>query len=186
MTAGVPVVAVDGVCRNDFRGPSLSDLTLSPELTSIDVECKRPQAASSLVPRMREARAQLEDSARDRRPGVVAIDCSVMARPPGTLLEYDSGPTGEARVAERLQALTPTVDRHLTPQILGLILFARVAGMARVRQSPVVSPAGKPVCEFRPETIKTWLFVSNAQAPGPDLLREIAVRVQSQRHQGGE
>lgn len=184
LTAKVSVVAVDGVCRRGFRGQCVADLTLSSASTCIDVECKRPQTASSVIPRMREARGQLEDPARERRPGVVAIDCSVMARPSGTLLEYESGPKGEVRVSERLQAFTSALNPHLTPQVLGVILFARVAGMARVGQSPILGPAGKPVCEFRPETIKSWLFVSNAQASGPDVLREICIRVQLQRHEG--
>lgn len=64
LTAKVSVVAVDGICRKDLRGQSVADLTLSWASTCIDVECKRPQTASSVIPRMREARGQLEDPAR--------------------------------------------------------------------------------------------------------------------------
>lgn len=186
LRAKVSVVAVDGIYRRDFHDQSMADVTLNWASGWIDIECKRPQTESALIPRMREARRQLEEPTRKRRHGIVAIDCSVMTRPAGTLLEYEAGPTGEARVSERLQALTPALDPHLTPQVLGVVLFARVAGMARVSQSPILGPADKPVSEFRPETIKSWLFVSNAQASSPKVLREIAMQVHSQRQEGQE
>jgi hypothetical protein len=60
MSAGVSVVAVESVRRTDFSGTSDADLTFMSDASCIDVECKRPQAEGALVPRMREARAQLE------------------------------------------------------------------------------------------------------------------------------
>lgn len=177
MNAGVSVVAVEGVRRTDFSGTSDADLTFMSDASCIDVECKRPQAEGALVPRMREARAQLEQRGREGRPGIVALDCSAMVRPAGTLLEYESGRSAEARVSTLLQRLVPTLDPHLTSQLLGVILVARVAAMMRLGESPILSPQGKPVREFRPETILTWLVASNAQASGPDILTEVAGRI---------
>lgn len=187
LNAGVSVVAVEGVRRTDFTGTSDADLTFMSAATCVDVECKRPQAEGALVLRMREARAQLEQLGREGRPGIVALDCSAMVRPAGTLLEYESGRTAEARVSTLLQRLVPTLDPHLTSQLLGVILVARVAAMMRLGQSPIQSPPGKSVREFRPETILTWLVVSNAQASGPDILRDVAGQIhQYQRRARGE
>jgi len=181
VNAGVRVVAVGGMRRTDFIGNVVADVTLSLGGSCIDLECKRPQGESGLVPLLRKARAQLEEPTRERRPGIVAIDCSAIVRPPGSLLEYESGQNPEGQVSALLQAFPPTCDPCLTPQLLGLLLFARMAGMMRMGQSPVLSPGGRPIHEFRPETIKSWLAVSNAQAPGGNTLREIAMRIH--RHQ---
>lgn len=54
MSAGVSVVAVEGVRRTDFDGNSDADLTFRSDANCIDVECKRLQTESALVPRMRE------------------------------------------------------------------------------------------------------------------------------------
>jgi hypothetical protein len=170
ISAGVPVVAVEGVKRAGFNDTSDADITFMSSGIYIDVECKRPQADGAVLPRMREARGQLEKPTREGRFGIVALDCSVVARPPGTLLEYDSGEKAEAKISARLQALVPAFDPHLTPQVLGVILFARVAGMMRIDRSPILSPLGEPVRKVRPETIATWLVVGNAQAEGPDVL----------------
>lgn len=181
ISAGVPVVAVEGVKRAGFNDTSDADTTFVSRGTYIDVECKRPQADGAVLPRMREAREQLEKPTREHRFGIVALDCSVVARPPGTLLEYESGEKAEARISARLDALASAFDPHLTPHVLGLMLFARVAGMMRIGRSPILSPRGEPISEFRPETIATWLVVSNAQAEAPDILRDIAEQIQ--RHQ---
>jgi hypothetical protein len=190
MSAGVSVVAVEGVRRSDLSGTSDADLTFMSGATCIDVECKRPQAEGALVPRMREARAQLEQPCREGRPGVVALDCSAMVRPAGTLLEYESGRSAEERISTLLEGLVPTLDPHLTSQLLGVILVARVATMMRLGQSPILSPQGRLVHEFRPETILTWLVASNAQASEPDILRNVAQQVRQyqtcQRRTRGE
>jgi len=177
MNAGVSVVAVEGVRRTDFTGTSRADLTFISHASCIDVECKRPQAEDALVPRMREARAQLEQVSREGRLGIVALDCSAVVRPAGTLLEYESGRSAEARVSRLLQRLVPTLDPHLTSQLLGVILVARVAAMMRLGHSPILSPEGKPLHKFRPETILTWLVASNVQASGPDILRKVARQI---------
>jgi hypothetical protein len=92
-------------------------------------------------------------------------------------LEYESGRNAEARISTLLQRIIPSLDPHLTPQLLGVILVARVAGMMRLAQSSILSPQGRLLHEFRPETILTWLVVSNAQASGPDILRNVAGQI---------
>jgi len=53
----------------------------------------------------------------------------------------------------------------------GFLFFARVPAMIRVRRSPIVTALGKPIYDFRPDSISTWLVFSNAQYAGPDVLR---------------
>jgi len=51
--------------------------------------------------------------------------------------------------------------------------------MIRVRRSPMVTALGKPIYDFRPDSISTWLVLSNAQYAGPDILRNLAEAVDS-------
>jgi hypothetical protein len=164
---------VEGIRRVDFRGTSNADLTLEEDGDRIDVECKRPQTADALMPRMREARVQLEQPCREGRQGIIALDCSTIVRPPGSLLQY-TWTQPESGVSGLLQRLVPTFDAHLTPQILGLILGARVAAMWKSAPAPILNSQGEEDFSYRPETILTWVVASNAQAPGSDRLRGIA------------
>ncbi|MBI3769816.1 MAG: hypothetical protein HY271_15195 [Deltaproteobacteria bacterium] len=174
LSAAVSVVAVEGLRRTDFAGASDADLTFESSAGYVDVECKRPQTEDGLVPRMREALGQLMQPSRDGRLGVVALDCSTIVRPPGTLLEYKSGEVAEARVSDILAArLGPKLVPHLTAQVLGVVLVARVAAMMRFGEGVIGSPSG----EFRPETILTWLVVSNSNARDSLVLKVVAEKI---------
>ena len=186
LAVGVPVIAVDGILARDASCASEADVTFRWSETLIDIECKRPQSYAALEKRAKEAREQIQRRSRGGRRGVIALDCSVLVRPAGTLLESDSGDAAERLVSTGLEkSIVPRVESRLTNLILGLLLFARVPAMTRVRQSPILTAAGKPIRDFRPDSISTWLVVSNAQYAGPDVLRCLAERLMEPRKSRG-
>jgi hypothetical protein len=178
LAAGVPVVAVDGIISRDATCESEADVTFQWSETFIDIECKRPQSDAALEPRTEEARKQLQRPSRGGRHGVIALDCSVLIRPAGTLIEHDSEEVAERWLSTRLeQSAALRVEAYLTNDILGVLFFARVPAMIRVHRSPIVTARGKPIDEFRTDSISTWLVLSNAQYAGPDVLRYLAGRL---------
>jgi hypothetical protein len=175
LAAGIPVVAVDGIRMRDTIYESEADVTFQWYGTLIDIECKRLQSYAALEKLTEEARGQLQGPRRGGRHGVIALDCSVLVRPAGTLLESGSGEAAERLISTKLRELaTPQVVSHLTNSMLGFLFFARVSAMIRVRRSPIVTAQGKPIYDFRPDSISTWLVFSNAQYIGPDVLRCLA------------
>jgi hypothetical protein len=183
LAAGVPVVAVDGINARDVTCSSEEDVTFRWNDTFFDIECKRPRSYAALGERTSEARAQIERPSRQGRHGVIAVDCSVLVRPAGTLLESSSGTAAERLISSELERSIETrIESRLTNSILGFLLFARVPAMIRVRRSPILTPSGEPIHDFRPDSISTWLVVSNAQYAGPDVLRGLAGRLLETTH----
>ena len=178
LAASVPVVAVDGIVAQSGNCLSEADITVQWSETLFDIECKRPQSHASLEQRTKEARDQIQRPSRGGRHGVIALDCSVLVRPAGTLLETDSGEDAERSISVELEkSIVPKVESHLTHLIPGFILFARVPAMTRIRQSPTSTNAENPAYDFRPDSISTLLLVSNAQYTGPDVIRRLAERL---------
>jgi hypothetical protein len=178
LAAGVPVVAVEGIRTRDAICESEADITFRWNGTLIDIECKRPQSYAALVERTKEAREQIERPSRGGRHGAIALDCSVLVRPAGTLLESGSGEAAERLIATELQeSVASEVESYLTSSIPGFLFFARVPAMIRVRRSPIVTALGKPIYDFRPDSISTGLVFSNAQYAGPDVFRYLAERL---------
>ena len=178
LAVSVSVVAVDGINARDTPCSSEADVTFRWNGTLLDIECKRPQSYAALGARTAEARAQIERPSRQGRHGVIAVDCSVLVRPAGTLLESGSGAAAESLVSRTLEgSIAPKIESRLTNSILGLLLFARVPAMIRVRRSPILTPTGEPIHDFRPDSISTWLVVSNAQYAEDDVLRSLASRL---------
>jgi hypothetical protein len=96
----------------------------------IDIECKRPQSYASLDKRTKSARRQIKGPRRGGRHGVIALDCSVLVRPAGNLLESDSVEMTERSISIGLEkSVASKVKSHLTNSILGFLLFARVPVM---------------------------------------------------------
>jgi hypothetical protein len=183
LASGVPVVAVDGINARRTSCSSEADVTFRWNTTLFDIECKRPLSYVALGHRAAEARAQLERPSREGRHGVIAIDCSVLVRPAGTLLESGSGAEAEGLVSRGLErSIAPRINSRLTNSILGFLLFARVPAMIRIRRSPILAASGEPFHDFRPDSISTWLVVSNAQYAGPDVLRGLASRLLKTAH----
>lgn len=183
LAAGVPVLAVNGISARGTSCSSEADVTFRWNTALFDIECKRPRSYAALGERTAEARAQLERPSRGGRHGVIAIDCSVLVRPAGTLLESGSGAEAEGLISSMLEtSVAPRIESRLTNSILGFLLFARVPAMIRIRRSPILTASGAPIHDFRPDCISTWLVVSNAQYAGPDVLRGLATRLLKSAH----
>lgn len=183
LTAGVAVVAVDGINARDVTCSSEADVTFRCEGTLFDIECKRPRSYAALRKRTAEARAQIERPSRQGRPGVIALDCSVLVRPAGTLLESGSGAAAERLISSELErSIATRIESRLTNSILGFLLFARVPPMIRVHRSPIFTASGEPIHDFRPVSISTLLVVRNAQYAEPDVLRRLANRLRDTTH----
>jgi hypothetical protein len=178
LAAGVPVIAVDGVITRDVAYESEADVTFRWDGTLIDIECKRPQSYATLVERTKEARHQIERPSRGGRHGAIALDCSVLIRPAGTLLNSDSEEAAASFISTKLeQACASKVESYLTPSIAGFLFFARVPVMSRVGRSPIVTSLAKPIYDFRPDAISTMLVQPNLQYDGPDILRSCLAAV---------
>jgi hypothetical protein len=178
LAAGIPVVAVDSIMAHNVTYKSEADVTFQWNGMLIDIECKRPRSYAALIDRTKEAREQLERQNRSGRHGAIALDCSVLVRPAGILLESGSGERAERLISTELErSIASKVQVYLTSSILGFLFFARVPAMIRVNRSPILAASGKPIYEFRPDSISTWLVNSNAQYAGDDILRYLAERL---------
>ena len=178
LKAGIPVVAVEGILARQATCDSEADITFRSSGRFIDVECKRPRKREALVRRAKEARKQIARPSRDGRHGVIALDCSVVVRPPGTLFESESLEAAESEISRLLETcVTPRVIPCLTNSIPGFLFFARVPAMTRLR---IVTPMGKPI--FRSDCISTWLCIRNSKYKGPDVLRCVANRLDGVFH----
>ena len=170
---GVPVIAVEGILARDAECDSEADITFTSRDGFVDVECKRPQSDAALVRRTKEAHDQITRPSRGGRLGIVALDCSVLVRPPDTVLKSVSPASGESVISQQLEnTLSPSVVSHLTDSILGLLLFARVPAMTPLE---IVAPGGESI--FRPDCIVSWLVVGNsiyAGNPCHDVLRRLS------------
>jgi hypothetical protein len=178
LSAGVPIVAVDGTITRNEICKSEADITFQWSDMLIDIECKRPQSYASLGERTKDARRQIQHPSRGGRHGVIALDCSVLVRPAGTLLESDSVEMAERSISTELEkSVASRVKSHLTNSILGFLFFARVPVRTRTRRSPILTALGEPIQEYRLDCISTWLVVGNAQYAQPEILQCLAERL---------
>ena len=97
LAADVDVVGVDGAMRSGVTGRESADIVVSLKSELFLVECKRPRSWNRLEERVKEAYRQIR---RRSRAGIVAVDCSVLLRRPGTILETRDLMLAEARVSE--------------------------------------------------------------------------------------
>lgn len=172
--AEVRLVAVDGVSAKGMSDPGDSDISLIKDSEVIDIECKRPQSENALEDRVKEARRQITQPARNGRNGVIAVDCSVLIRPPEKLLEVDSPEKAHSFLSTRLQGLAiPRLLKEFERAILGVLLFARVPLMTRIGQSPLVSPNGGAFPYFRRDSCCSFVLVTNNASANPNLFRSI-------------
>jgi hypothetical protein len=175
LKAGIEIVAIDGILACEFQRPAEADITILCEGTFIDIECKRPQGIAALKKRVREARGQI--SKRSGQLGLIAVDCSLLVRPRGKLLEVDSPQRGNALISDRLEQMARQLSSQFQPQILALILIARVPLMTRVGKSPIVSLNGEPYIYFTRDSCCSFVFVTNQQSSSPALLQPIRNRL---------
>lgn len=156
LAADIDIVGVDGVMRSGVNCRESADVVLRVKSELIAVECKRPQSWNRLEERFREACRQFR---RRSLPGIVAVDCSVVLRPPGTLLESRDLALTAARVSELLEhGVASCLYHHFTPDqpdLLGMVLFARIPAMTRL-------DAGDR--RFRRDRASSWLMMKNRYA----------------------
>ena len=139
----------------------------------INAECKRVNSPAQLPRRAKDARDQI---ARSGRSGIIAIDCSVLARPTGTLLETDSPVRAENQVSQWLEDnVVPQLQPSLSPNILGLVLFARIPAMTA---TGLLDANEQPY--RRRDCISSILAVGNRSLPDQTMLREIARKLRMQ------
>ncbi|MCY3729468.1 MAG: hypothetical protein OXF97_10805 [Nitrospira sp.] len=171
LAADISVVRVDGIASRKATSESNADFTFRWEESYIDVECKRLQSENQLLKRAEEARDQ---STRSGYCGIVAIDCPVLGRPAGTVLENSAPDNAEFRLSEWLRTnIGPKIRSILSPKVLGLILFLRVPAMTSVGM--ISSRAN-----FRRDSISSWLVVGNPDCSNPEILQKIALRLNNQ------
>jgi hypothetical protein len=116
LAAGVPIIDIEGILTPHTLCASKADITVQWHGMLIDIECKRPQSSAALTKLTRKARKQLQHPGRGGRHGVIALDCSVLVRPAGTLLEGDSGEAAERLISTKLeQSCASKVASYLTP-----------------------------------------------------------------------
>lgn len=171
--AGIPVVAVEGICAGGAVCQSNADLTIRWKDQLINFECKRPQTEAKLETRAKKARDQLRRSARNARLGVIAIDCSVIIRPADTVYENTDVQSSELKLSTHLEkVIYPKIHKFLDKSILGFILFSRVPAMTRL---PIVTSTNESI--YRPDCITSWLFVGNSRCPAQNYLKDLSARL---------
>ena len=105
----------------------------------------------------------------------IAIDCSVLARPTGTLLETDWPVRAENQVSRWLEdKAAPQLWPSLSPKILGLVLFARIPAMS---VTGILDANEQPY--RRRDCISSILAVGNRFCPDHAILRDIARRLRT-------
>jgi hypothetical protein len=172
MRANIKVIAVDGIVEQGTRCHKDADITFEWTESVINVECKRPQTDNGLEERAEEARKQLTNPSRQGQLGIIAIDCSVLIRPPGKVINSNSAESAVQYIYKLLEEeIKPKVNRHIEPNILGYLLFARVPAMTSTKISPILSPQGNPYINFRPDSASPILFINNLSSSEPELFR---------------
>lgn len=170
LEAGIDVLAVDEIPREDASWAGRSDIVLNWEGQRIVIECKRPQARSGVQPCMSKALKQIQEA---KSPGIVALDCSRVICPEGKVLATCSPHSGLQYVEDRLEDLLRTILQPRPDEGRpGLALFARVAAMTEVR-STILLPTGEPDVRTRPDSICPWVVWHDPQAPATRVVRDI-------------
>ena len=165
IAAGIHVENVDGISSRSAMPTPDADFSFSWQGTSFDVECKRPQSEARLLERAKDARNQIR---RAGRCGIVAIDCSVVYRPSGTLVETACPERAARDVSKWLETdIEPQVRPSLTPDILGFILYSRFPAMTGIG----IFDSGSTEIRRR-DCISSLLAIGNPSYPDPSVLQE--------------
>ena len=170
LAAGIPVSTVEGICASSGITESTVDFSFRWDPLDINVECKRISSPAQMLKRAKGARDQILKTGQS---GVIAIDCSLIARPLGTLLETDSPLQAEREMSGWLEYnIMPQLLVALAPQILGFILFARIPAMTATGN---LDPDGQVY--RRRDRISSILAVGNRSCSDPTILQAIAQRL---------
>ena len=178
MRANIKVIAVEGIVALGTSCHKDADITFEWSESVIDIQCKRLQTEAALEKRVRKARKQLTSPSRQGQSGIIAIDCSVLIRPPGTVVGSNSAESTVPYIYKLLEEeIKPKVNRHIDPNILGYLLFARVPAMTPTKISPILSPKGNPYINFRSDSSFSSLFISNLSSSETEIFRAIYEKI---------
>ena len=173
LAAGISVGSIDETCAGPGIKESTADFSFSWNALDMNGECKRVNSRAQLPRRAKDARDQI---ARSGRCGIIAIDCSVLARPSGTLLETDSPLQAENQMSRWLENnVVPQLQPSMSPKILGFVLFARIPAMTATG----ILDANEQVYRRR-DCISSILAVGNRSCSDLTILRDIAHRLRTQ------
>ena len=142
LRGSVEVLCVDGVPRKGYACRSAADLELCWQEEVVNIECKRPQKRETMSKEAGKGYKQLLNADRGGRPGLVALDCSLFARPVDTFLEKDDAPSAWASLPDKLEWLLGSLrvaSGQPAPILAGVLLHASVPAMTRLGASPILS-----------------------------------------------
>lgn len=177
LQAGINVIAVDGILRRGATCHTDGDITFDWGGDRIDVQCKRPQSENALIPRITEARGQIESVGDAIIGGIIAVDFSAFIRPKSQLIEKASSPEAAESCRILLEKWVPAARAELRPSVMGFYLFARVPVMILTRESKVLAANGAPFKEYRPVSVTCESVIHNSDSRAPDILPEVYDRL---------
>ena len=173
LAAGISVDSIDGICARPGVNESTADFSFCWNALNINTECQRVNSSAQLPRRAKDARDQI---ARSGRRGIIAVDCSVLARPLGTLLETDSPVQAQKQMSRWLEHnVVPQLQPSLSPKILGFVLFARIPAMTT---TALLDANAQPF--RRRDRISSLLAVGNRSFSDQTILRDTARRLTKQ------
>lgn len=175
--AGINVLAVDGVLRRGATCHSAGDITFDWGSRMVDFQCKRPQSENALLPRISEARRQIEIVGEQIMGGIIAVDFSAFIRPKGQLIEKASSAEAAEACRILIEKWVPIAARELRPSILGFYFYARVPAMIVIKESQVLTTSGRPYKEYRPVSVTGEGLIPNADCRAPDILPAVYDRL---------
>lgn len=173
LSASISVVSVDGISSRRFTCETSADLTILWENKLVSVECKRPQSQKAMRGLARKALKQLSST---EGCGIIAIDCSVICRPNGTVFEAYTQEKAEYDLYERLRyEILPEINSISAELLLGFLLFSRIPAMTA---TDLVDGGGKPI--RRRDCISSWLAVGSRVDQEYGILRKAADMLKAQ------
>ena len=87
LAAGIDVITVDGIMKENEPSPNASDISIRFDGALVNIQCKRPRSEPKLRRAVHDARKQLSASGVRKNLGIVALDCSVFLDPLTLYLE---------------------------------------------------------------------------------------------------
>ena len=173
LATDISVGSVDEICPGPGITESTADFSFRWNAVDMNVECKRVNSPAQLPRRAKDARNQI---LRTGRCGIIAIDCSLLVRPSGTLLETESPLRPENEISRWL-------EHNVVPQ----------PADKPVAEDPRLHPGRKDTChdshrDFghkrtglrRRDCISSTLAVGNGSCSDRTILQDIAQRLRTQ------
>ena len=174
LSASISVVSIDGLPSRHFAYKTSADFAFLWDAKLVSVECKRPQTQKALPKLVAKARDQIIASGLS---GVVAIDCSVVCRPNGTVLEASTPRKAEYQLYKWLRyEVYPKIRSRLSEQVLGVLLYSRIPAMTATN---LVDSRGESF--RRRDCISSWLAVGSRTNQDCEILRNVANMLNAQK-----